>query len=210
MDDLAREYVISFFDRALMMYGDSPDAVRWTPEGQQKRYECLLAIDNDLSGKKILDYGCGKGDFYQFLKDRNISAEYTGYDINENLISLAEKKFPDCTFKVFDIEKDNLIKEFDYIILCGVFNLKIQHIEDSIKNILIHLFKQCRIALAFNALSAHDPKKSYELNYLYPEDMMKFAFNQLSPYVSLLHDRIPYDFTMFVRRNPKYESADKR
>jgi SAM-dependent methyltransferase len=203
MDELSKEYVISFFDKTLQRHGDRPEAVRWTYAGQRLRYECLLDIGDNIHGKKVLDYGCGKGDFYNFLKDNNISVQYSGFDINKNLISLAKQKFPESTFRVFDIEKDILNEDFDYIFLCGVFNLKLNRLDESIKNILIRLFKYCRIALAFNALSAYDPKKTFELHYVSPIDMLEFAIKNLSPFVTLIHDRIPYDFTMFVRREVK-------
>ncbi len=37
--------------------------------------------------------------------------------------------------------------------------------------------------------------------YVYPEKMFEFAVKNLSPFVSLRHDRIPYDFTLFVYKN---------
>ncbi len=203
MDELSKEYVISYFDKTLQMHGDLPEGVRWTANGRSLRYECLLEIDKSIEGKRILDFGCGKGDFYQFLKEKNISVNYSGYDINEKLISLAKHKYPECEFKVFDIDKDILNEDFDYIFLCGVFNLKLEGLVGSIKRILIRLFEHCRIALAFNALSAHDPRKTFELHYLSPEEMLEFATGTLSPFVSLIHDRIPYDFTMFVRKKEK-------
>lgn len=57
------------------------------------------------------------------------------------------------------------------------------------------------LALAFNALSAYNPKKDFELHYVYPEEMFEFAVKNLSPFVILRHDRMPYDFTMFVYKN---------
>lgn len=81
-------------------------------------FERLLDINSSIKGKKVLDCGCGKADFYQFLKDRNILIQYTGFDINEKLISLARQKFPKCRFRVFDIEKDTLNEDFNYIFLC--------------------------------------------------------------------------------------------
>jgi SAM-dependent methyltransferase len=200
MDELSKEYLISFFNSSLMMHGDNPQAVRWTSRGQRLRYEGLLDIDKTIHGAKILDFGCGKGDFYQFLKDRNIAVQYTGYDINEQMISFAANKFPECIFTVFDLGKDQLTEDFDYIFLCGVFNLRLQAIEETIKKTLLDLFDHCRTALAFNALSAHDPQKKPELHYLYPGDMIDYAINNLSPLVSLAHDRVPYYFTMFVRK----------
>lgn len=200
MDELYKEYVISYFNQTLKMHGDRPEALRYSLKGQRLRYEALLDIDTDISRKKILDYGCGKGDFCQFLIDRNISVSYTGLDINENLISIAKRKFPEIEFRVFDIEKDLLKEDFDYIFLCAVFNLKIDGLDETIKNVLIKLFDHCRIALAFNALSAHDPNKGIELHYVYPEDMLEFAIRNLSPHVVLQQSSIPHDFVIFVNR----------
>lgn len=200
MDELSKEYVVSFFDKNLMLHGDKPDAVRWSLMGQTLHYQSMLDIGN-INGKKILDFGCGKGDFYQFLKDRGITVEYQGYDINEKLITLAKKKFPNIDFRIFDIDKDMLNEEFDYIFLCGVFNLKVQGLNKMIKSTLIKLFERCRIAIAFNALSEYNPRKDFELHYILPEDMFVFAVKNLSPYVSLRHDRIIYDFTMFVYKD---------
>lgn len=200
MDSLYKDYVISFFDRELRMHGDRPEAVRWSPRGQSLHYECLLDIDESIKGSKVLDYGCGKGDLYQFLKDRNISVDYTGFDINENLISFAKQKHPEADFRVFDIEIEELNAEFDYIFLCGVFNLKLKDLDKTVKNVLKRLFRHCRKALAFNALSLENPKKAVELNYLSLDEMINFAKTDLSSHVSLAKERIPYDFTMFVRK----------
>jgi len=152
----------------------------------------------EIKGSKILDFGCGKGDFYLFLKNKGIEVEYTGFDINEKLISLAKQKFPAIDFRVFNIDNDTLDEDFDYVFLCGVFNLKIQELDRIIKNTLKKLFNHCRIALAFNALSSHNPKKDFELHYTKPEEVFKFAVDNLSPYVSLRHDRMHHDFTMII------------
>ncbi|MBI5740729.1 MAG: class I SAM-dependent methyltransferase [Nitrospirae bacterium] len=198
MDELSKEYVISFFGKKLGMHGDKAETVGWTAAGQRRRFECMLDIGRDLEGKRVLDYGCGKGDFYQFLRDRNISVQYTGMDINAGLISLARQKHPEGGFHVFDIESDQLSEDFDYIFLCGVFNLRVGGLTETVHNVLIKLFHHCRGGMAFNALSAHDPKQDYELHYLYPGEMFEFAVKNLSPFVSLRNDRLPYDFTMFV------------
>jgi len=200
MDELAKEYVISFFDKNLRLHGDRPEAVRWSVQGQLMRYQNLLDI-GAIDKTRILDFGCGKGDFLQFLTDRCITVDYTGYDINANLISLAQKKFPEGRFRVFDIDLDTLDEDFDYIFLCGVFNLRVSELDVTIRNTLQILFRHCRKGLAFNALSDLNPRKDFELQYTSPEDIFRFAAGNLSPYVSLRHDRMLYDFTMFVYRD---------
>jgi SAM-dependent methyltransferase len=200
MDESSKEFVVSFFDKILAMHGDRPEALGWTAKGQLLHFRALLDIAPSIGGRKVLDFGCGKGDFYGFLRDRNISVDYTGLDINESLINLAKKKFPEGRFAVFDSEEEELDEDFDYIFLCGVFNLEVAGLNALIRRTMKSLFSRCRIALAFNALSDHNPKKDYELHYVSPEQMFSFAVQELSPYVSLRHDRMDHDFTMFVYR----------
>lgn len=199
MDELAKEYVFSFFDRNLRLHGDRPEAVRWTAEGQTLHYHCLMDI-GPLDGKKVLDFGCGKGDFFQFLTDQGISADYYGWDINEKLIALARRKYPGADFRVMDIDRDTITEDFDYIVLCGVFNLRVQGLDDMILRTLRKLFGHCRMGLAYNGLSDRNPKKDFELHYVSPAGMRDFALRELSPFVSIRSNRIPYDFTMFVYR----------
>lgn len=201
MDDLSKEYVISFFDKNLQLHGDRPEAVRWSDQGQRLHYQSLLDI-GPIDHTRILDFGCGKGDFFQFLSERGIVVNYTGYDINEKLISLAQKKYGENRFRVFDMDEDSMDEDFDYIFFCGVFNLKLEGLDEIITKTLTRLFKHCRIGLAFNALSALNPRKDFELHYSSPDKLFSFAVKSLSPYVALRHDRMFYDFTLFVYKSP--------
>ncbi|TAN38069.1 MAG: class I SAM-dependent methyltransferase [Nitrospirae bacterium] len=200
MDELSKEYLISFFDKTLQMHGDRPEALRWTLPGQILHYKCMLDIAETIDGSKILDFGCGKGDFYGFLKEQGISVDYTGYDINANLISLAQTKHPGAQFSVFDISTDELTGDFDYIFLCGVFNLRLEGLDDLIRFTLKKLFAHCRTGLAYNALSSHNTHKDFELHYVAPEEMLAFALEELTPFVTVRQDRMIHDFTLFAYR----------
>lgn len=201
MEHLYKEFVLSYFNRTLQIFGDKSEAVGWTAGRQLIRYRDMLETGRDIRGKEILDYGCGKGDFYGFLKDRNIPVSYTGFDINENMINLARIKYPECMFHVLDIEEDALSEDFDFIFLCGVFNLKIAGIDETIRTVLKKLFEHCRSTLIFNGLSAHSPRKAFDLHYVSPDDMVEFARQNLSPYVELREGSIPHDIFLFVDRH---------
>jgi SAM-dependent methyltransferase len=201
MEQIYKEFVISFFNRTLLAFGDRSEAVGWTAGGQHIRYGDLIKTDRDIRGKEILDYGCGKGDFYHFLKSRSIPVSYTGFDINEGMIELARNKYPECTFEVFDVEEDTLTEDFDFIFLCGVFNLKIAGIDETIRSVLRKLFEHCRSTLVFNGLSAHNPRKAFDLHYAAPGELVEFAQQNLSPHVALRQGSIPYDFLLFVDRH---------
>lgn len=198
MDSYSREQLLSFYNFHLKKFGDRPEALRWTPQGQLRRYHTFLDIAPDLNNATVLDYGCGTGDLYKFFTRRGFTVKYTGVDINENFINLAKRKYPDCTFRVMNIDDDELEGFYDYIFICGVFNLRVPGVQDDLKNALVNLFKHCNKGLALNALSSHTPIKDTELNYTSPEEMVKFALENLSPSVALRHDRIPDDFTLYV------------
>lgn len=198
MDPLAKDQLLSFYNLHFRKFGERPEALRWTPQGQLRRYHTLLDIAPDLTDHKILDYGCGLGDFYKFLRRRGIKVRYTGIDINENFINAAKARYPECTFRVMDIDEDPLEEYYDYIFICGVFNLRVPGVDDDMKRTLFTLFKNCNKGLALNALSSHTPVKDPELHFTNPENTLQFAVENLSPSVALIHDRIPNDFTLFV------------
>lgn len=189
MDPLGKKELLYFYNRHLKDFGDAPQAVRWTPEGQRRRYETLLKIAGDFSGKKILDFGCGKGDLYEFIKERDISINYCGIDVNENLIKLAKSKYPETEFIAVDLEESEFERVFDVIFICGVFNLRIAGIEESMKNVLKKLFRLCKEALHVNLLSYYIAQRNVELFYVKPEEIMKFAITELSRSVTLMYEK---------------------
>ncbi len=198
MDPLGKKELLYFYNRHLKDFGDSPQAVRWTPEGQIRRYNTLLHTAGDFQGKNILDFGCGKGDFYGFIKDKGISVTYCGIDINENLIGLAKEKYPEAEFLTMDIEETDFERKFDIIFVCGVFNLRIAGIEKSMKNVLKKLFSLCSESLHLNFLTYHVPRRSIELFYVKPEEILQFAITEISRSVTLRHEK--EDIYLSIRR----------
>lgn len=189
MDPLGKKELLHFYNRHLKDFGDAPQAVRWTPEGQRRRYETLLNIAGDISGKKILDFGCGKGDLYGFIEKKGIQVKYCGIDINENLIELAKSKYPEAEFIAMDLEESEFEQAFDLIFVCGVFNLRIAGIEESMKNVLKKLFRLCKEALHVNLLSYYIAQRNVELFYVKPEEILYFAITELSRSVTLMHEK---------------------
>ncbi len=198
MDPYGKKELVSFYDRHLRDFGDHPQAVRWTPEGQIGRYDVLIEAAGDISDKEILDFGCGKGDLFGFLKKKDINVKYCGIDVNKNLIEFASKKYPETEFLSVDIEEDRFDRTFDIIFICGVFNLRIADIEESMKSCLKRLFGMCREALHFNALSYNFHQRNVELYYVEPGELLQFVRNELSENVVLRDDIIKGDIFLSV------------
>lgn len=82
-------------------------------------------VDNfirSLSGKKILDVGCGHGVFTNYFYQKGLIA--VGVDFSKNLLKVAKENYPNITF----IEKD----------ICD-FTTKVKYNGIFIKNVLFHL-----------------------------------------------------------------------
>lgn len=77
-------------------------------------------------GSSILELGCGTGDLIGNLR----ASRAVGVDISPNMIEIAQKKFPQVTFRCDDIERFDINQKFDYIIISGTLATvtNIQHL----------------------------------------------------------------------------------
>ncbi|KAF0144295.1 MAG: hypothetical protein FD156_1980 [Nitrospirae bacterium] len=199
MNGLTKEYVIDFFSKKLSFFGNTPAAVGWSASGQRQRYECILKLLH-LEEQSVLDFGCGKGDFYGFLKEKGINAEYTGMDINQKLIETASRNFPEAEFMTLDIDADEIPGTYDYIILCGVFNLNVQGVKESISGYLEKLFRHTSKTLLFNCLGSHSKIKDINLIYLDPENLAAAA-KKITDSTAIYHDLIEGDIFLLLNKS---------
>ena len=85
---------------------------------EKMRRKILLNLPNDLSGKRILDAGCGAGQFSIELAMRG--AQVLGIDISSNLIEIAKKRLPDNLKKNIEFLTSDMMQchgNFDFVIL---------------------------------------------------------------------------------------------
>lgn len=77
---------------------------------------------NVKSGDKILDAGCGTGNFTKKIKESNKNIDIIGIDISAKMLSIAKQKNPNIKFKKMDLNNlkfdDNT---FDKIISMAAF-----------------------------------------------------------------------------------------
>jgi len=79
-------------------------------------YPVVCELLGDISGKSVLDYGCGTGTFSRYLQTKG--AIVTGVDVSENMIAVAKSFSQDCiTYHAFnnglDFLEDGI---FDYVV----------------------------------------------------------------------------------------------
>jgi len=107
-----------FYNKKLEQFGENDfRSLNWSDEegkSAKKRYKQMSQYV-DFKNSTIFEFGCGWGSFFDFdFKCKN----YIGYDINENLIALAKKKYPKHNW-IYDLNKFKS-KPYDLCISSGV------------------------------------------------------------------------------------------
>ena len=198
MDEYEKNETIKRYNERLEMYGDDPRSLGWLNGRQHIRFKVLSEIA-DLNNCTILDLGCGFGDLCGFLK-RNYKVDYTGYDINNNLLEIAKKKYPDARFDVKDILMGQIIEKFDYIISSGVFNFRLSDNTSFTKKMLKKMFEMCDKGVAVDFITDYVDYRNEDLHYTNPEDMFSFC-KTLSKRVTIRNDYMPFEFCVYIYKN---------
>lgn len=202
--DKVFQKIIKEYDENLIKYGNSPKSVGLLNLHTLEKRLSILAEVGNLKNSKILDFGCGIGYLYSYLKKKNFKGEYVGYDISNEMINFARKKFKGVRFENKDIFKSKINERFDYVIINTTFNININKNLNWIKKTLKVLFKKTDKAIAFNNMTSYVDYFDKKLYYVQPEKIFKFCKLELSPLVSLRHDyqikdkKLPYEFTTYV------------
>lgn len=183
-----------------------------TKDQQEYRFSQTLTGHIDFTHKKILDLGCGFGDYFDFILQREIKLKgYTGYDINDDLIFEANKRHIDdlSLFEIKNILETDNQNIADIGVMLGLLNFnlegKMNNIDYSkifvekafscVKELLIVDFLSTKLTDSY-------PKEDF-VYYHNPMDMLEFAFS-LSSNVLLKHDYAPIpqkEFMLFIYKD---------
>ncbi len=172
--------------------------VGWqTAESQRVRFETMASIE-PLQGMKILDLGCGLGGFYTFLKERGIKLDYWGVDLFPPVIAEAKSHHPEARFEArVLLSQPYPPRNFDYIFLSGVFNVKVRGNWQYMRALLRETLRECRRGVAFNVLNSESVREPDRFS-VNPKELVAFS-RRLGPSRMLLLDHYhPSDLTVFL------------
>ena len=106
LDEGLREQIRRSFDEASRDEEHFPSTI----DPRIQHVQVILKFFGDLTDRRVLDVGCGKGRFASVLQERNPDAEVWGLDISEEMLrfvpagirtragSMTELPFADSTF----------------------------------------------------------------------------------------------------------------
>jgi len=196
---LARHY-----EACLDAHGDTFKGVDWpNPADLQTRFSVMLDLLKSRNGVSLLDFGCGNGLLYEYIKSHNLGGvAYTGLDISRKFIDLCRDKYPGADFLCRDVLREPLDRTFDYIICNGTFTEKLQLSYDEMfafmQEVLLTLFDSAARGIAFNVMSTHVDYEREDLFHLPHDSLADFVVSKLSRDYLIRCDYGLYEYTTYV------------
>ena len=196
----------NYYEGKLREYGPTSRGVDWnSKESQELRFRQLMKVVKNHNGRfTILDFGCGYGALFDYLKNNYQDFDYTGFDVSKAMIDQAKKLHPDLKNSwVYSIEK---LKKFDFVIASGLFNVKLNYNDKEWLQYVLKTLKQfnelCLKGFSFNVLTKYSDKECMKENLYYADPLTLFDWckKEFSEYVSLLHDYSLYQFSVIVKK----------
>lgn len=198
MEDRKR-IVANHYEPLLNKYSEGYEILDWESlDSQIKRFEVLT--DNvNLTGKKLLDIGCGTGDLFAYLRKMNLNENYYGIDILPKMIDRANKLHPEGKFFAGDIFMDSPFSknQFDTIFCSGIFNLNMGDNEAFLKKSLPVFFAHAKEKVVFNLL---DPGHFVHTDkyYFFNQKEVLHILREYTDNAIAITGYIPNDFTIIA------------
>lgn len=185
-----QEAYATFFDaRCELLAGDDMDVLEYPDRETQKLVFSRAVSLVDLSGRTILDVGCGLGYLKGFLDEEGIPYQsYLGVDLSRNMVTGARKRFGDF-FQRRDVLSEPFPEaSFDVVFLISVLGYPIgEDPEAYMKELLKTLFRTSREALVFTHLAPGRREEPSDFTYE-PRRLLSWCRENLSQNARLLDD----------------------
>lgn len=182
-------------------------------EDQHYRFKQILnLLPKNL--ESLIDIGCGFGDFYEFVsKSKSKINKYIGWDINEDFIKYAKKKYKSeknakfYTKDILDIKSQKPVAK--HAILIGTLNFNWKSSYDNLelnKSFIKKAFSIIDESLIVDFLSIYRFKRypaEDGVFYNDPSRILKFCLS-ITNNVQLIHDYDPIpqkEFMVLLKKN---------
>ena len=188
--------------RELAIHGASLHAVGWSPQSQRKRFEVLAGI-GPMIDARVLDVGCGLGDFLAFLREAGqVPASYAGIDVVAEFIDEARQRYPDACFEVSDLADFEGDNRYDYCVASGIFYLPSSSWNRCVQETALKMFEMSTKGVAINFLSNLTRRRDDVSYYADPGAVLRLLDRHVCSRLVLRHDYLLNDFTVYLYKAP--------
>ncbi len=201
------EPVRDYFENTLKTHGTTAKGMDWNSEqARELRFEQLVKIVQPGAPFSLLDYGSGYGAFADYLLAKGLPVEqYVGYDLLESMVIAGREAHAGQENVVF-AERFEDVPEVDYVVACGVFNMKLDVSVGEWNHFVLRSLHEMnsrgRKGFSVNFLTKYSDADRMRPDLYYADPCFLFDYCKLnfSKNVALLHDYNLYDFTLLIRK----------
>ena len=197
--------IVGVYEARLATHGFDVAALKSGGYEKQFARHSVHAALFALEGRSVLDVGCGIAMFYRFLRNSGVSVgSYTGIDIVEPFLEFDRSTYPEARFLSLDIANDPIAAlEPDVVFMSQMFNARYAETDNEAfaRHIIERFFRTAREGVVVDFMSSYVDYREDEHHYFDPEAIFAFA-KSLTPFVTLRHDYLPFEFTIALRHRP--------
>ncbi len=181
-------------------YSDSTDILDWEDEYSHYLRFKITEPYLDFTSKKILDVGCGLGDFYVWLKSKYSLFEYTGTDILPSMVQKAQSYHPETNFVLADAFDESSFpeKSFDIVFCSGIFNLNLGNNYEFMQKAITSFLRLAKGSIFINFLHQRINNKYGDKYFYYdPDKVLNFVPNTVQK-ILVLDNYLESDCSLFI------------
>ena len=199
LGDEDRERIVARYSARFEKYGVDLRTLNAGKGNKLRLQHEVHASIGDLGGATVLDLGCGLASYYDYLRSTDIDLTYIGYDIVPGFVEADRARFPEATFELRDVSKDEITHRADYAVMCQVFNNRysLANNDDVVRRAVTRAFEAVAAGVSIDLRTTYVNYEDPDMYHYSPEQMFEFA-KSLTPFVKLRHDYLPYDFTLML------------
>ncbi len=197
-----RDEIRNHYEHRIREDLDSYAVLDWASSQSQRKRFAVLVEQVDLNGRSLLDVGCGLGDLYAYLRQRELDVDYTGVDLLERMSAEARRRNPGGSFVTADpfgqanpFGRDS----FDVVFCSGIFNLNLGNNLQFLPVAASRLMEITSALCVVNLLHARAADKEDRYFY-YDPAAVKAMWQPLAENVRVVEDYLPNDFTLIARK----------
>lgn len=182
-----------FYQDNYDMYGVTAEGVAWdSARTQKRRFSAIVSCLGDIKNDTLVDAGCGFGDFYLYLKEKNrLPKTYTGMDLCEPMVTEAKVR-TGCKIVQRDILRQT-IPLADWYVASGSMNL-LTRVETGI--FIQRCFEKSRKGFVFNLLQGREQKEG-AFSYWLPHEI-KALCHPIAAKIEIKEGYMDGDFTVVL------------
>ena len=211
--------IVRHYEACLAVHGVTPRGVDW-PNGRDlaARLGVMLELLTDAGEQPaILDLGCGPGLLLDYLTATGSAdrVRYHGIDLSSAMVEAARARWPNHQFSCCNIVATPLADQsFDVVIMNGVLtervSLSVEAMTQLAESLIAAAFRAARVGIAFNVMNTHVDWERGDLFHWPFDALAAFLKREVSRHYSFRADYGLYEYTCFVRREPRRAVAPAR